>query len=190
MKIRFSEGIPKREHFYNEIIYPEEIADKRCGGCMRCQERDNLRGKDDVGLHCTMQNYWHDINADDKACVHYWDREREERIKAQEAEDIENRRKELWTIYADKEPVKLPIEYDGYGNIPICPICGEMPYSTEQCHWCGQRFIQDEDIKEYNKPWTEEKECPNCGAKVTVYKSKYNGHRHYHCDKCGCLMME
>jgi hypothetical protein len=23
---------------------------------------------------------------------------------------------------------------------PVCPICGEMPYSVEQCVFCGQRF--------------------------------------------------
>lgn len=36
---------------------------------------------------------------------------------------------------------------DGYGMIPECPICGEMPYSTEQCYWCGQRFVQDEEVE-------------------------------------------
>lgn len=26
---------------------------------------------------------------------------------------------------------------------PQCPRCKEMPYSTEQCVFCGQRFIKD-----------------------------------------------
>lgn len=28
--------------------------------------------------------------------------------------------------------------------VPICPHCGEMPYSYKQCVFCGQRFLQDE----------------------------------------------
>lgn len=27
---------------------------------------------------------------------------------------------------------------------PECPHCGEMPYSTERCVFCGQRFTQEE----------------------------------------------
>jgi hypothetical protein len=33
------------------------------------------------------------------------------------------------------------IEKDRY---PLCPRCGEMPYSVEQCVFCGQRFIREE----------------------------------------------
>lgn len=25
---------------------------------------------------------------------------------------------------------------------PECPSCGEMPYSTERCIFCGQKFLQ------------------------------------------------
>ena len=28
------------------------------------------------------------------------------------------------------------------GGEPLCPRCGEMPYSYGQCVFCGQRFIQ------------------------------------------------
>ena len=84
-----------------------------------------------------------------------WDKEKHERIERLRAEAEENRRKELWAIYSGSEPVKLPIINDGYGMIPECPVCGEKPYSTEQCHWCGQKFIQDDDIKEYEKKYTE-----------------------------------
>ena len=28
---------------------------------------------------------------------------------------------------------------------PECPYCGEMPYSLEQCQFCGQRFIQEDE---------------------------------------------
>lgn len=27
---------------------------------------------------------------------------------------------------------------------PECPHCGEMPYSTERCVFCGQRFAQED----------------------------------------------
>lgn len=27
---------------------------------------------------------------------------------------------------------------------PECPHCGEMPYSTERCVFCGQRFTQED----------------------------------------------
>lgn len=188
-EIRFSDGIPERED-REKIIYPEELLDKKCGGCMRCQERDHLRGEWDVGYHCTMQNYKKDISPEDKACVHYWDRAEEMARKRQHEEDIENRRQELWAIYSDKPPVKLPIVHDGYGRIPKCPICGEMPYSTEQCHWCGQRFIQDEEIEEYSKPDVIEFKCPSCGTMGQAVRSKYNGHKHFHCKKCGMSFME
>ena len=38
------------------------------------------------------------------------------------------------------------------GGDPKCPHCGEMPYSTEQCVFCGQRFVQDKKTRrESNK---------------------------------------
>lgn len=73
--------------------------------------------------------------------------------------------------------------------IPECPICGEMPYSTEQCHWCGQRFIQDKEVEEYKKPLTKEVTCFSCGRKVIANVSKYNGHISYHC-QCGISFIE
>ena len=75
-------------------------------------------------------------------------------------------------------------------SIPECPICGEMPYSTEQCHWCGQRFVQDEEIEEYAKPLTENGKCISCGSDVVIHISKYNGHKRFHCDKCGCSVIQ
>ena len=38
-KIKFSDGMPKRERRSSTSIYPEELLDKKCGGCMRCQSR-------------------------------------------------------------------------------------------------------------------------------------------------------
>lgn len=188
-KIKFSDGMPERieRHLNSSIfIYPEEIIDKKCGGCVRCEKRD--RGED--GYHCTMRPWELDINPDNKACVSYWDRQEHNESERLRDEDTENRRMELWEIYADAEPVKLPIVNDGYGMIPECPICGEMPYSTEQCHWCGQRFIQDEEVEEYNKPSGYSEKCHNCGMMGTVYRNKYNGHRSFHCKACGTSWIE
>lgn len=83
-----------------------------------------------------------------------------------------------------------PIVNDGYGMIPECPVCGEMPYSTEQCHWCGQRFLQDEEIKKYAEPKIQKGSCPNCGAPIDIHISSYNGHKHFHCDACKMTVME
>lgn len=187
--MKFSDGLPKRER-RETMIYPEELLDKKCGGCMRCMERDHMRGDWDVGYHCTIQNYKKDISPEDKACVHYWDKAKEMEWKRQQDEDIENRRKELWAIYAKKPPIKLPIVNDGWGRIPECPVCGEMPYDLDQCHWCGQRFIRDEEVVEYSKPWVEEFTCPSCGTKGMATRSRYNGHRHFHCENCGMSFME
>ena len=185
-EIKFSDGMPKRERRSSTSIYPEELLDKKCGGCVRCQPR---KRKGETGYHCTTQPYIKDISTEDKACVIYWDKEEEERYKALTAQDEENRRKELWNIYSKREPIKLPIVNDGHGMIPECPICGEMPYSTEQCHWCGQRFIQDEEVKEYTKPLTKEVTCFSYGRKVIASVSKYNGHISYHC-QCGTSFIE
>ena len=181
-EVNFNEGLPEREKHWQKRIYPEELLDKKCGGCRRFQPRDH---GDKGGYHCCGQDWNIDVFPDDKACVSYWDRAEQEEQDRLHQEDVEKRRQELWAIYAERDPVKLPIKYDGYGNIPTCPVCGELPYSTEQCHWCGQRFIQDEEVEDYSKPWTEEYKCPNCGTIGTVYRSKYNGHRHFHCQKCG-----
>ena len=184
--LNFSDGIPEQNH-PGRIIYPETLLDKKCGGCVRCEKRDiGSKG----GWHCCMQKYDIDITPDDKACVNWWDKAEQERMDREHDEAVEKRREELWAIYAPRKPINLPIVFDGYGHIPQCPICGEMPYSTEQCHWCGQRFIQDKEIEEYTKPLTESFTCPNCGADGLAYIAKYNGHRHFHCEKCGCSILE
>lgn len=74
--------------------------------------------------------------------------------------------------------------------IPKCPVCGEMPYSTEQCHWCGQHFLQDEEIKKYAEPKIQKGSCPNCGAPIDIHISSYNGHKYFHCDACKMTVME
>lgn len=38
-EIKFSDGIEKIKEDYNKIIYPEELLDKKCAGCVRCEKR-------------------------------------------------------------------------------------------------------------------------------------------------------
>lgn len=35
---------------------------------------------------------------------------------------------------------------DSYYAAPQCPACGEMPYSTERCIFCGQKFLKEVTI--------------------------------------------
>lgn len=111
---------------------------------MRCEKRDH--GKE--GYHCFMQNYNIDIRPTDRACIHWWNKEEHLRIEKANKEAEKN----CGVFMLKKEPIKLPIVNDGYGMIPKCPVCGEMPYSTKQCHWCGQKFVQDEEVEEHFKP--------------------------------------
>ena len=160
----------------------------KCGGCCCCEPRDR---KDETGCHCTMQDYQKDIDPEEEACFWYWDRNGQEKIDRAEAEKDEQERQKKWEENKDNPPVKLPIVFDGYGRIPMCPTCGDMPYSTEQCYWCGQRFFQDEDIEEYNTISEETITCPFCGKQTMVgARSKYNNHFHGKCTNCGAMMME
>lgn len=92
-----------------------------------------------------------------------------------------------------KDPVKIGWE-ESYGGIwPVCPSCGEMPYSTDRCTFCGQKFIQDEDIEAYNEPPEEVREdCFFCGGEKTVVgtRARSNGHFRGVCEKCGCIVQE
>lgn len=83
-EIKFSDGMPVRERRSDTDIYPEELLDKKCGGCVRCQPR---KRKGETGYHCTTQPYTKDISPEDKACVIYWDKEEERKYKALKAQD-------------------------------------------------------------------------------------------------------
>ena len=50
-EIKFSEGIPERRDYFSRIIYPEELLDKKCGGCVRCELRDNRIKEKNSGYH-------------------------------------------------------------------------------------------------------------------------------------------
>ena len=186
-EIRFSDGLPERATIAGTDKNPEELVGKVCAGCVRCEKRDR---PGETGWHCSMQAYWRNISPEATACESYWDKAEQDELDRLRNEDEEKHREELWDVYSKREPVKLPIVNDGYGWIPKCPVCGEMPYSTTQCHWCGQRFLQDREVEEYSKPETEYMSCPMCGGKMMVNVSRYNGHRRGRCEECGMRFME
>lgn len=76
------------------------------------------------------------------------------------------------------------------GELPICSSCGEVPYDTERCFFCGQRFIQDEKVKEWNTPDPVEIPCFKCGGTMKGTRSKLNGHIHVACEACGTVIIE
>lgn len=102
--------------------------------------------------------------------------------------EADKKRPKRWAKH--RPPVVLPFvdDYDG-SMVPECPTCHEMPYSTKECYWCGQRFIQDKTAKEFSTAHIEQGTCINCGAPVEVQVANINGQRNYHCYKCGCTVM-
>ena len=59
--------------------------------------------------------------------------------------------------------------------------------------FCGQRFIQDERVAEYNDPGEEIRmDCFSCGGQGTMigHRAKSNGHFHASCVACGCSVIE
>lgn len=113
-----------------------------------------------------------------------------------ECDDCDNQPAPEDKVNGKEDPVALEWEEDPMGRgmgFPRCPACGEMPYSTERCLFCGQRFIQDERTAEYNAPAKEEqRDCVVCGVKGTLRgtRAKSNGHFHGVCVVCGCRIME
>ena len=192
-EVSFSDGIKKYTEDFHKRIYPEELLDKKCGSCVRCEKRDHkFNGVGPGGYHCMAQPYDVDITPKDKACVHWWDKKEHERIEELNNNAEEERRKELWKIYSKKDPVKLPLVFDGCGPVPLCPICGEPPYSDTQCHWCGQKFVKTEEIEDYFEEDIKHMDCWQCGGKNTIeyVVSKYNGHKRGYCKSCGMSFME
>lgn len=91
-------------------------------------------------------------------------------------------------------PVKIKWQEDYSGTYPVCPSCGEMPYSTERCVFCGQKFLQkDQAAQEFNQPTSEERmDCFLCGGKNTMvgHRARCNGHFHGYCENCGAKVIE
>ena len=82
--------------------------------------------------------------------------------------------------------------YEG-SIFPVCPACGEMPYSLDRCVFCGQRLIKDDRAREWEKPpKVERTDCFFCGGKGTFEytRARSNGHMHGRCTACGASIIE
>lgn len=194
----------------------------KCGSCFRCTEdwKDarakglkpqckkplySAKPRDGVKVHCTGAYMESEITPNSRACRNW--KHRAVWNAHLRLEDIKHNARRLFDICVRvpigrlRKPVRL-VWVDDYdvstdsiihNAIPECPHCGEMPYSTKRCVFCGQRFIQDDRTAEFNKPPEKEKlDCPSCGGKGTLIgtRAKINGHFHGKCEKCGCVIMQ
>ena len=133
-----------------------------CRSCFRCEEKNTFSGgfwelskkpKKGMEVKC-CSGCSPDIHGDmnHKACEWYeprwyWNtRQRFSKAKYIIGRIwIENVRMKIGAL---RKPVNLEW-VDGlnmFGELspqsdPKCPHCGEMPYSLEQCQFCGQRFL-------------------------------------------------
>ena len=80
-EIKFSDGMPVRERRSDTDIYPEELLDKKCGGCVRCQSR---KKKGETGYHCTTQPYTREISPE----VQSFNRERQRKPQERTLEHL------------------------------------------------------------------------------------------------------
>lgn len=122
--------------------------------------------------------YWHD----DVICVH------KRHCHSCEHQPDDNKK-----INGTNDPIPIGWKADSVGIMPVCPACGEIPYSFDRCIFCGQRFIKDERMKVWTQlKKVERMDCPVCGGKDTLEftRSRYNGHKHGHCTACGVKIME
>lgn len=132
---------------------------KRCGSCFRCREAASIVGfwniskkpRKDVPLHCSNACSPECHSVKQKACEWweprwYWNAEHYVRYFSHSVRRWwdEHLRVPLGRL---RKPV--PLEWvdclNAGGQLvrqgePQCPYCGEMPYSLEQCVFCGQRF--------------------------------------------------
>ena len=194
----------------------------KCGSCVRCTEdwRDaeakGLKPQSSPTLLYAMKPrrgvkvvccayVKNEITPNSKACEE-WEHRAVWNAKLRMGE-IKSRSRRIFDVCVRvpfgrlRKPMRLIWRdtYDGaadriiHNAVPECPRCGEMPYSTKRCVFCGQRFIQDETIAEYNKPPEKVvRNCPMCGGEKTLVgtRAKCNGHFHGKCEKCGCVRME
>lgn len=190
----------------------------KCGSCFRCTEdwRDakakglkpqhpmflySAKPRNGVKVHCTDALMDAEITPNSKACKD-WEHRSVWNFKLWFGDFKSAAKRRIRVPFGRlRKPVPLLWKdtYDGMrdkiipGGEPECPRCGEMPYSLQQCVFCGQRFIQDEVVKERSKPpETVKLNCPMCGGEKSLVgsRSRINGHFHGKCEKCGCVLME
>lgn len=96
-EIKFEDGIPERPVIAESD--PEEYKTETCEKCVRCGKGTPKK----PGYHCMMKRIGDSISPEDKACREFWSKKRQKELEALREQDVENRRKELWAIYAKKK---------------------------------------------------------------------------------------
>jgi hypothetical protein len=127
------------------------------------------------------------------------DKEVEER-RRQEEEQREKERQEAWNMNMKNPPLpavfKRDIDYitgKPTGEMPFCPNCDELLYNLDRCYFCGQAILEDDHMREWNKPpETIQMDCICCKGKgtITAMISRYNGHKRGTCSACGASFIE
>jgi len=176
--------------------YNPTDTDKTCGECHRFTTEPRLSPKP----WCCACYGPDEIEPDRKACKEYWDRAEQERQELEEAQKREMERQEKWVKNRDNPPrpavFKRDIDYitgKPTGEMPYCPNCEELLYNLDRCYFCGQAILEDDHMREWNKPpETIQMDCISCKGKgtVTAVISSYNGHRHGRCSACGASFIE
>lgn len=190
--------------------YVEDWQDARAKGLNEREQRSlidiSYKPRKGVAVQCLSVHKKEPVNANDKGCKHHryrwsWNLEMWWRWSFIDKLDRLIAKYIICPIGGLRKPVSLEWidSFDGMSDKiikngePKCPYCGEMPYSTKKCVFCGQRFVQDEAVREYNKPTeVETQDCIMCGEKDSVVgtRAKINNHFHGKCEKCGAVYME
>ena len=167
-----------------------------CGGCCRFVENAKRPGH----WKCCSIHGPDEIEVDTPACQYYWDREEQAQLDAQlrEQDERERQARREQNRNNPPRPAIWKRDWDGCrdrwtGYMPFCPNCEEALYDTDRCYFCGQAIEQDERMKQWREPeGLKRMDCFSCGGRDTmVYaESKYNGHKHGRCEKCGASFIE
>lgn len=81
-------------------------------------------------------------------------------------------------------------------HVDACCICShklenggcDIPDEGYDCLNGRKKWLGQKHKTPRNRTYKDK--CVMCGAEVTVYVSAFNGHKSYHCDKCGGTLME
>ena len=157
-----------------------EVGDEvTCVGCVRCHK------KYDGTYYCQMIGMG-EISPNEKHCEENWDSALFEKSRKDYEDHQEAERIAQIEANKDKPPVEIGwgVEYDYVTDsgvmVPECPVCHEMPYSLEECYFCGTKFIQDDpaliEYKAANGATKEElSTCLKCKGVFHTISTMRNG---------------
>ena len=170
-----------------------------CKECVRFRGNKNSPQRYNCSSHEREDS---EVTETSPACSLYWDNEEYKAEKKREEEERAEKIRKLHEETKNNPPVKLQFvssyDYRTDKIIPLsepeCPYCGEMPYSLEECVFCGTKFLQeDADLVKYKEINTGKKQeimkCQNCGhntLRVSFFK-QYGRWQvaHGECSSCG-----